>query len=483
MSLFRSRSSVVLVAILLPSCGVHSLESDFTGYNKAYAAMINEQMLLNLARLDNGHPPYFMTVGAIDAKYTFASGISGSQTGTNTNTDSRTHNSTVTSGLLGLASQAIVATKTAVSGTVGGVNIAQTENPNFKIIPLNDSEVAQQVLKPIPTDVFYTLYQQGYPIDLLLRILIERIETTFPGEKSLVMQNSPVAGTAESYARFLRACAILREMQRQGVLEFESQERFVPLTTVLPNINMFKAKGDRRVPSEADAASGESSLLPPLDPDPDGDALSDPSAPSSVPTPTQMLAAKKSGYEYSNQNGVWQFGYHSRSPTFLLRDSVDKGVDARWRHSPALAGIDQTTVNRVVRLLADGIGVKSSVRDKSPVRTRLILRSYSRLLEAAAAEQRDFYKLMNSASFASMVPVGQRQPIIRTRWDGCAEKLEKPLASVSYQGKQYSITDPQTPPQAFSSTRNRDAFRILVALSSQVTVDIAKFQNQVLELR
>ena len=481
MSHFRSRSSLILFAILLPSCGVRSLENDFTGYNKAYAAMINDQMLLNLARLDNGHPPYFMTVGAIDAKYTYASGISSSQTGSNSNTDSRTHNSTVTSGLLGLASQALVATKTAVTSTVGGVNVAQTENPNFKIIPLNDSEVAQQVLKPIPTDVFYTLYQQGYPIDLLLRIMIERIETTFPGEKSLVMQNSPVAGTAESYARFLRACAILREMQRQGVLEFEAEERFFPLSTSLPKAKKSKAKADGDAPPAADAAGTEPSLLPPLDPD--GEALPDLSAAASAPTPDQMLEAKKSGYEYSDQNGAWQFGYRSRTPTFLLRDSVDKGAGAKWRRAPALAGIDQTAVNRVVRLLAEGIGVKSNVRDKSPVRTRLILRSYSRLLEAAAAEQRDFYKLMNSASFAAMVPVGQRQPIIRTRWDGCAEKLEKPLASVSYQGKQYSITDPQTPSQAFSSTRNRDAFRILVALSSQVTVDIAKFQNQVLELR
>lgn len=468
-------------SLLFVSCGVRSLQNDFVGYNKAYASMINEQMLLNLARLDNGHPPYFMTVGAIDAKYNYSSEISGNRSGTNTNSNTGTENSTVSGGVLGLASQAIGATSSAVANTVGGVKLAQTESPNFKIIPLNDAEVSQQVLKPIPTDVFYTLYQQGYPIDLLLRIMVERIETSLPGEKGLVMQNSPVRGTAQSYARFLRACAILREMQRRGVLEFTAEERFFPISSQLPKAERTRSGAAAEAPA-GDPADGGPPLLPPLiDPD-TGTPVDLPPPPPSAPSPEQILEAKKNGYEYSNENGIWQFGQRSRSPTFVLRDNADSGLSAGWRQAAALEGIDQDAISRVIQLLSDGIGVKTGVKDKSTVKTRLILRSYSRVLEAVAAEQRDFYTLLATGAF-SIVPASQRIPIIRTRWDGTPEKLEKPLASVSYQGKTYSITDPQTPSGEFSSTRNRDAFRILVSLSSQVTVDIAKYQNQVLELR
>ncbi len=80
-------------------------------------------------------------------------------------------------------------------------------------------------MEPISIDVFFTLYQQGLPIDQLLRVLVERIETTLPDEGRVVLFNSPTAGGEKSLKVALRACAILRQLQRDGSLIFEETKR------------------------------------------------------------------------------------------------------------------------------------------------------------------------------------------------------------------------------------------------------------------
>ena len=58
-----------------------------------------------------------------------------------------------------------------------------------------------------------------------------------------------------------------------------------------------------------------------------------------------------------------------------------------------------------------------------------------------------------------------------------------PLQVVHYAGKTYQVTDPVLDPLDPAVRWNRDAFRILAELGSEVSVDISKFQRQVLELR
>jgi hypothetical protein len=51
-------------------------------------------------------------------------------------------------------------------------------------------------------------------------------------------------------------------------------------------------------------------------------------------------------------------------------------------------------------------------------------------------------------------------------------------------GKFYQITDEVNSNGAdITRTWNRDVYRLLMALSAQVTVDISKFQRQVIELQ
>src|ERR1700740_1201663 len=59
------RSALAMLLLLVPACVTRQLEPDFSAFSTAYARDMNWQMLLNLARLDQGHPAYFMALGEL----------------------------------------------------------------------------------------------------------------------------------------------------------------------------------------------------------------------------------------------------------------------------------------------------------------------------------------------------------------------------------------------------------------------------------
>ena len=97
-------------------------------------------------------------------------------------------------------------------------------------------------------------------------------------------------------------------------------------------------------------------------------------------------------------------------------------------------------------------------------------------------EQSAFEQFAETESAFAIVPKDDRQPILRMMWPDKSVPLEPPLKRIHYSGKTYEITDPVMNPLDAVVHWNRDVFRLLVALNSQVTVDISKFQRQVLEV-
>src|ERR1039458_4418931 len=81
-----------------------ALRNQFHSYNEAYAAVLNEQMLLNLARLENGHPPYYLVIGLIDHKFTFSSQTGAGTTGNSAPTKTTAVNQQPQSGVLTVVS-------------------------------------------------------------------------------------------------------------------------------------------------------------------------------------------------------------------------------------------------------------------------------------------------------------------------------------------------------------------------------------------
>ena len=461
----------IAIAGLLSACAPAAFRQDFKGFNSAYGDMLNEQMLLNLARLDNGHPAQFLAIGSIDSRFTFTAGATGGFNSADTHTQTLSGTDTIVGKILTLTGRGLANALSIVTGENASVNAAATSQPEFQWIPLNQEAVAKEVLQPMDPDVFYSLYQQGFPIDELLRVMVERIETTVPGQGVLILVNSPTAGSLESYGRFLRVCEMLRELQSGGALVLESSKVYEPV-----------AEFTRAAPVQK-PGGGETEK-----PETTGTAADPPEG--FQPTPEEVMSAEKDGYAWHKiSEGVWQLGKYEQEPKFYLK--AGGAIEAAKIIENRGIVTDKGAIQRLVMLLENGVSVTTTVREHKVANTCLILRSYDRSLQATAREQEGFGELLKSqdnpdyAAFFANMPASSPQcrPILRTRWDDAKIQLERPLVKLNYSGKTYQITDPAGATALdYSSTWNRDVYRLLIALNSQVTVDISKFQRQILEL-
>lgn len=551
--------ALAALPLLVASCASSAMRSHFEGYNAAYADALNQQMLLNLARLQNGHPAYYLVIGAIDDRLT----ISGSATigGTGNYTDQHT---TTTTG----AAKTVAALFSDVFGGNASSTISRNSNPEFQFIPLNNAAVTEQVLEPIQPSVFYTLYQQGYPIDQLMRVMIERVETTLPNpnaNEELILVNSPTRGTPESYGKFLRACAILRELQRSGCLALEATndvESIGPVSFDQGSSKGGASSGGGQQDSSGGGLTGGRRGKPGAGgdsmqadnsnaPEAAGSSGSGASGPKVAnPGIKDYSDVEAKGWKLSQTgtNGGWELSRRSDTVVFKLKKDVLLDLQSFSKnptlaaqlmskprrteamiHALAEAGLtesqlalatnlvpivvlaltnsafdlnESTPESRaamedavqatcvVIELLNQGISIQTKVSGEKQANTRLILRSFGRAMEAVASEQPAFDALVkanpdvgNHEHFCSVVPDSERNPVIRIDWGTHLDHLQPPLQTLQYAGKTYAVTDPERDPLDPKAGWNRDIFRLMVALGSQVTVDISKFQQQVFQLR
>jgi hypothetical protein len=465
---------------LLTSCASSTMHAHFRDYNAAYADALNGQMLLNLARLENGHPAYYLAIGAIDDRLT----VSGSATIGNTGTFTDSKNTVSPAGTVTRLFQSVLGYN--ASGTA-----TRTSSPEFQFIPLNNEAVAKQVLQPISTEVFLQLYQQGYPIDQLLRIMIERIETpTLQSGEQLVLVNSPTCGSPEYYERFLRVCAILRTLQMHGYLSLQARPELEPLGPVSFSSGQSSRSGQPQGPEVTGSASMAKES-------------------GSSPSLKDFTDAEDKNLLLTNKNSGWLIYRKRAVPKFVLRyELTERTINDSSRHefrSQSKGEVisnfvntvieflktdpnynnsnDYSAITNVVGALASGISIQTDIGNSDNTTTRLVLRSFNRTMESVASEQAGFEALGKSdTNFANVIPDFERRPILQMMWTHKSTSLVPPLETIHYAGKTYQITDPVMDPLNPASTWNREVFRLLVDLSSQVTVDISKFQRQVLEL-
>src|SRR5208283_4437161 len=78
---FIRASLMVLVAggatLLFTGCGPRRVRADFTHYETSYGVTSNQEMLLNLARLNQHDPTYFFKLGQIATSYRMQAALSG----------------------------------------------------------------------------------------------------------------------------------------------------------------------------------------------------------------------------------------------------------------------------------------------------------------------------------------------------------------------------------------------------------------------
>ncbi len=485
--------------------GHHYVKTDFKAYETAFAETSNRELLLNLARLENRDPAYFFKMGQITSSY-------------------RMQGSLTTAGQL----SAVTSPEGQVPTGGGSPGIIFENDPTFQYIPVNDDTNARLLMAPIQPETFYALYEQGWRMDQLFRLLVDRIETSVPdgngGCSVETFRNTPPLGVRSAdgrmrydsvalshYVTFLRVSALVYELQKSGVLVLRGTNTFVPYdpNAVLPLGSGKESPGDN---AGTTGGNGHSNGVP-LQPKDQNDAVA-----------RQDIWMPQFAPDNKTQTG-WILGRKVFSGTFLLSPIQQKGgkfssdpqtvwgeILPELQSNPDVSALIDPQVNLndremssisafVLPFMAEGFsleGIPSPGKEQdicpSTLAAHIYMRSIIEVMAASSQEEKPFMDLMKenpmipddpenprdrpvgSYDFRTIVPRIEQTPVLRLQWkDVHADALRPPLVSVVYHDASFKVTDEKSPLLAANATWNRDMFRLIEGLSSQVTVDISKF--------
>lgn len=576
--------------LLLAGCGPKRVRADFTHYENSYAVTSNQELLLNLARLEQHDPTYFFKLGQINSSYRMEAALTGAGNVSTVNTPPAT---------------------TVPTGNASPTFLYEND-PSFSFIPVNDQTNAQLLLQPVPENVFYSLFQQGWRVDQLFRLMVDRIEVTLPpdpnstndkGCRVEVIRNVPppsIYGTdfsqsatdIDRYVTFLRVSAVVYALQKHGLL-------------LLRGTNTFQAIDDKSfIPNETNKAEeGETGQKPGGSTNTGGKTPIDLTvvvsaggggAGAAGGKNAQLPAAKDfndaasksqewvlEGADANNKGGVWVLGQKTLEPKFQLNTMVPDAAQSAEKiygqnvatvenalrsdllpNDSSVAGLaNAPELTDTLEVLFSGFAIGGSATDQDTgtgpctsqgtpkhgiVTSHLVLRSLIGLMAAAAQEQA-FYDILAKSgqdpqipmtkddlvqrihegllvaqgldpkkqddptylqlagavagrtfTFSQLVPPIERLPVLRLTWPDEVKPPVSPYASyarqyglaLNYRGHEYVVADvdpDKVNPAEFArenETWNRDMFRLINELSSQVTVDISKFPlPDILQLR
>lgn len=410
-------------------CAADRLKGDFRGYEGAYAESANRQMLLNLARLEQHHPTFFFKLGQISTGYRMQANMG--------NVISQSE-------------------KPLTGAWTGTPSLGFEKSPQFTFIPVNDDALTERLLKPVSADIFYALYQQGWRVDQLFRLMVDRIEMRKTGSDAVeVFRNVPTADNQEGFATFLRVSAIAHELQLRGLLILDGQKKFIPLA---------KTWQRKEAPDAKDL----------------------------------WEAQGKRAIWQRNDEGAWELGQEKLQAVFRLNLPTENEAKRNQEISQyerlvaqAAPELEQSaSLMNTLRVLVNGFAIQESVegnkfdRGFGPESCHLVMRSLISLMAAAAQEQPAFDELMQAPTFAKLIPVKERQPVLRLRWMVPETQLTPPLIQLDYARNTYRVADQKSESALQADSWNRDVFRLISQLASQVTVDISKFPlPEILQLR
>jgi hypothetical protein len=180
-------------------------------YDRATAAIVSRELLLNIARARQDRPMHFTAISNITATYrlSFSAGITPALTGDR--------------GFL-------------LAPLLGG---SREESPTVSIVPMQGEEFSQRLLTPFHEQKVTMLLEQGYDVDALLRIMAAEIRLAKGGnwEDVDICTNRP--SDREGYAAFRRVMAHLSSIQDRHALRVEPlvlRYRWtLPATSVAPD--------------------------------------------------------------------------------------------------------------------------------------------------------------------------------------------------------------------------------------------------------
>jgi len=146
-----------------------------------------EQLLLNVVRLQYRDAPFFLQVSSISSQFTFG---------------------------LGAEANAALVTR---GRNVYGVGASGTyeENPTVTYTPLQGEEFVKRLLSPLKLETLMLLYHSGWSVERVFRMCVQRIN----GVKNAPSASGPTPTYVPKYREFVAAFKTLRRMQIAGELD------------------------------------------------------------------------------------------------------------------------------------------------------------------------------------------------------------------------------------------------------------------------
>lgn len=205
----------VCVAVSVCGCvlGPRALRASRVRYNEAIQATTNEQLLLNLVRLQYREAPLFLEVGAVSAQFAFkqTADIDG----------------TINEGPLPNYPDKLAL----------GAGTSFEEKPTVTFTPLQGSEFVTQLLSPVQFDVVVLLSRSGWSIDRVLRLTVQAMN----GLDNASGASGPTPAHAPQYQEFAQVSALFRELQKQGLLElgYATRETDLPISLPIERVELL----------------------------------------------------------------------------------------------------------------------------------------------------------------------------------------------------------------------------------------------------
>ena len=148
--------------------GAKRVPRDRFDYNGAIAQSTREQMLLNIVRSRYLEVPVFLTVSSVLTQYEYDRSVD------------------------------LTAILEFGSGTtdrgIGEANLRFSERPTITYLPVEGQEFAAHLLSDIPSEIIFAAAQAGWPVDVFMRIAIQRLGAT----ENMSFGEIPASGDSDS---------------------------------------------------------------------------------------------------------------------------------------------------------------------------------------------------------------------------------------------------------------------------------------------
>ncbi len=193
--------------------GAKRVPADRFDYNAAIAQSTREQMLLNIVRSRYLEVPVFLTVSSVLTQYEYEGGIG-------------------IGGFFGISGDSTNVIGGTTDVITGDANLRFSERPTITYLPVEGQEFSAHLLSDIPADLIFGAAQAGWPIDVFMRVGIQRLGAL----ENMSFGEVAATGAQDTKTIFVRDLQKLKRFERMIQLIFIlSDEEVIEVQQVTVN--------------------------------------------------------------------------------------------------------------------------------------------------------------------------------------------------------------------------------------------------------